>query len=706
MKQIIQSVKNGKTELIDVPVPYLPSGHILIKTTRSLVSLGTERMLVEFGRSSIIQKIKKRPEQVKVAINKLKTDGVLSTLKLVNDKLDQDFPLGYCNVGIVVESRSNQFQIGDRVASNGNHAEMVAIPENLATHIPSSVDDDSASFTVIGAIGLQGIRLIDPTFGETIIVVGLGLVGLITAQLLKANGVNVIGVDVDDEKCSLCESFGITAINSSNQDAVKMILNITGNIGCDGVLITASTPSNKVISESAKMSRKRGRIVLVGVVGLDIDRNDFYEKELTFQVSCSYGPGRYDEKYERNGQDYPIAFVRWTEKRNFETILNAIDNHNLNVKPLITKKVLLENFNDVYDNLNSENNIASILCYSDSDKSQNNSNIIDLNDNSFKGSTEIIGVIGAGNFVQSVILPELNKLKVGIKYIASAGGISGTKLAKKYGINKSTTDYKEIINDAETNVVIITTRHDTHAKIVVEALKKGKNIFVEKPLAINDQELDSIIEQLNEKNGSNLMVGFNRRFSPHLQYVKNSIGPTNLINLSLTMNAGHIPETHWVQDMKIGGGRIVGEACHFIDVCVFITGSLVDSVCVNSLGLDYKLNSDNVSILLKFKNGSNASINYFSNGSREYNKEKIEVFSQGMIWVVDNFQTTRTYGVKGGKKIKTKVDKGHTNQFYEFFNRVKKGGAPLIPIKEIINVTKASFAILESLKTKSWVSVR
>ena len=380
MKQIIQSVKNGKTELIDVPVPYLPSGHILIKTTRSLVSLGTERMLVEFGRSSIIQKIKKRPEQVKVAINKLKTDGVLSTLKLVNDKLDQDFPLGYCNVGIVVESRSNQFQIGDRVASNGNHAEMVAIPENLATHIPSSVDDDSASFTVIGAIGLQGIRLIDPTFGETIIVVGLGLVGLITAQLLKANGVNVIGVDVDDEKCSLCESFGITAINSSNQDAVKMILNITGNIGCDGVLITASTPSNKVISESAKMSRKRGRIVLVGVVGLDIDRNDFYEKELTFQVSCSYGPGRYDEKYERNGQDYPIAFVRWTEKRNFETILNAIDNHNLNVKPLITKKVLLENFNDVYDNLNSENNIASILCYSDSDKSQNNSNIIDLNE--------------------------------------------------------------------------------------------------------------------------------------------------------------------------------------------------------------------------------------------------------------------------------------------------------------------------------------
>ena len=495
MKQIIQSFKTGETILEEIPAPQIKRGSVLIQTTRSLVSLGTEKMLVEFGRSNLLSKVRQQPDKVKQVLDKIKTDGLVPTLEAVFNKLEQPLPLGYCNVGkiIAVGDGVADFNIGDRVASNGNHAEFVSVPQNLVVHIPDNVSDDEGTFTVIGSIGLQGIRLASPTIGETFVVVGLGLIGLITAQLLIANGCTVIGVDIDNYKLSLAKKWGVIPFNPKDGDMVKFVESQTNNIGADGVIITASAKGNEIISQSAKMSRKRGRIILVGVIGLDLSRADFYEKELTFQVSCSYGPGRYDENYEQKGIDYPLSYVRWSEKRNFETILKSISNTSLQVKELITDLVHLEDFQKIYGSISSSKSIASILTYSEQ-KILSPANTIKLNSNSFRESNGIIGIIGAGNFTKMTLLPAIYKSGASLKYIASSGGVTGTALAKKYDFSFSTTDYKEIINDNEVDLVLITTRHDQHASMVVECLEKNKNVFVEKPLAINNAELNEVIK--------------------------------------------------------------------------------------------------------------------------------------------------------------------------------------------------------------------
>jgi len=487
-------------------------------------------------------------------------------------------------------------------------------------------------------------------------------------------------------------------------------MDLTHEIGADGILITASTKSNDVISQAAQMSRKQGRIMLVGVIGLNINRADFYEKELTFQVSCSYGPGRYDDQYEQKGIDYPLPYVRWTEKRNFEAILEAIKNGSLNVKDLITERVPLEDYNQIYNNMDSSHSIASILEYPGLDTEDLKSSTITLKDSSFIGQKGVIGIIGAGNFTNMTVLPSLKESGAKLKSIASSGGLSGTQLAKKHGISQSTTNYKTILNDKDVDTVIITTRHGSHAKFVVESLNAGKHTFVEKPLALNQFELDKIIEVYNSQQptakSQTLTVGFNRRFSPHLIKVKQSIGEkAGAVNIIATMNAGFILKDHWVHDLESGGGRIIGEACHLMDVCVFLNGSLIDSVCMNSVGNSTDLATDNASILLKFQNGSNAVINYFSNGSKKYSKERVEVYSQERTWIMDNYRKTEAFGVKGFKTLKTKMDKGHKNQFHELINKVQNGGKPLIPINEIINVTKASFAAIESMKTNKWIDV-
>lgn len=706
MKQIIQDIKNGGTILEEVPVPQVRGGHVLIRTTRSLVSLGTERMLVEFGQANFLEKARQQPDKVKQVLDKIKTDGLRPTIEAVLNKLDQPIPLGYCNVGVVEEVGRgvSGLSVGDRVVSNGPHAEYVCVPKNLVAKIPSEVSDEEATFAVIGAIGLQGIRLIKPEFGETVVVVGLGLIGLISAQILRSHGCRVVGIDFDEQKNELARSWGITTINPSRGDnPIALVEHLTGGIGADAVLITASTKSHDVIHEACEMSRKRGRIVLVGVVGLNMRRDDFYKKELSFQVSCSYGPGRYDEAYEQRGNDYPIAYVRWTEQRNFEAILEAIRSGALSVKPLITEMVDLEHYLEIYGDMRRSGSIASILKYSEVPML---SRVVSVATRNVDRQGGKMGIIGAGNFTSSTIMPSLKKAKAQVKYIVSAQGLTAKLLASKYDVELATSDYREMLHDPEVTQVLITTRHNMHGSMVVEALRAGKSVFVEKPLCLNETELAEILSAYNDTSCSGtLTVGFNRRFSPFATKLKSLLGeaPTNIV---ATMNAGAIPPDVWVHDLEVGGGRIIGEACHFIDLCAYLAGSTVVSVCMNALGQNPADNTDNASILLRFANGSNAVINYFANGSKAYAKERIEVFSQERVFILDNWRKLTGYGVKGFSSMSGSLDKGHRAQFRLLTELTEHGGKALIPMESLVNTTLASFACITSLREGRWVEVK
>lgn len=706
MRQIIQDMKSGQTILEEVPVPLVKSGSVLIKTSCSLVSLGTERMLVEFGKASLIDKARQQPDKVKQVLDKIKTDGVQPTIEAVFNKLGHPLPLGYCNSGTVVAIGNGvtEFKVGDRVASNGQHAEYVCVPKNLVAKIPENVSDEEAAFTVIGSIGLQGIRLINPQLGETVVVIGLGLIGLIAAQLLQANGCRVIGIDFDEEKVQLAREKNIIGINpTKGTDPVKYVLEETASYGADAILITASTKTDEVIHQAAEMSRKKGRIVLVGVIGLGLRRDDFYKKELSFQVSCSYGPGRYDDDYENRGIDYPLPFVRWTEKRNFETVLQAIAMGRIDVKSLITEEVKLDNYKEIYGDMRKHGSIASIIKYPSDSKMRTVVEVTSLN---FTGTKGQIGIIGAGNFTSATMLPALTKSKACIRYIASAQGLSAKILAKKVGAKRATSDYHEILKDDVVDLVMITTRHNLHAPMVLDALYAGKHVFVEKPLCLNQKELGEIVTayQMAQKNGVTLTVGFNRRFSSFAVKMKELAGK-GVKNIIATMNAGFIPSEVWVHDLKTGGGRIIGEACHFIDLCSFLTDSIVTSVCMNAMGENPEENTDNASILLRYKDGSNAVINYFANGSKSYSKERVEIYTQEKTLVLDNWRELKGYGCKGFTKMKKSMDKGHTTQFSLLNERILRGGEALIPFCSIINTTKASFACIESLKLNKWIEI-
>jgi predicted dehydrogenase len=705
VRQIIQDLKTGKTILEEVPVPQVREGCVLVQTTRSLVSLGTERTLVEFGKANFIDKARQQPDRVKQVLDKIRADGLMPTLEAVFTKLGQPLPLGYCNVGKVcaVGRGITEFAVGDRVASNGNHAEVVCVPQNLTAKIPDNVSDEEAVFAVIGSIGLQGIRLLRPDLGETIVVIGLGLVGLVTAALLKTNGCRVIGVDVDQQKLNTAAQKGIIPFNPAEDgDVIQFVQEKTRGIGCDGVVIAASAPGDTIIHEAACMSRKRGRIILVGVVGLNIRRDDFYKKEISFQVSCSYGPGRYDEDYENKGRDYPVGFVRWTEKRNFEAVLYALSAGSLDVKPFISEVLPLEDYGQIYGDMQKKGIIASILKYPEN-ISFRTTVPIELVHYS-RVSTGKMGIIGAGNFTNSTMIPALLKAKASIKYIASAQGLSAKIAAKKANAEYATSDYKEILHDPEVNAVLISTRHNSHAKMVMDCLEADKNVFVEKPLCLNENELTDIIRIYRQKKNLILTVGYNRRFSPFAVKMKQLLG-TSPLNIIATMNAGFIPPEIWVHDLAVGGGRIIGEACHFIDFCSFLSGSFVTAVCMNALGTNPSENTDNVSILLKYQNGTNAAIHYFSNGSKAYSKERIEIYSHERTLVLDNWKNLTAYGFKGFSSMKGRQDKGHRMQFSLFNERIARGEEALIPFDSIVNTARASFACMSSMKNESWIDV-
>ena len=703
MKQVLQNMKNGTPELVDVPFPMRKKGEIIIKAHKSLISKGTEKTLTDFGKSNLIGKILKQPEKVKLVLNKIKTDGMLPTLKSVNTVLNMPLKMGYCHVGSVLDNGNTNYLVGDRIVSNGSHGEIARVPYNLTAKIPDNVDDESAAFTVLGSIALQGIRLISPTIGETVVVSGLGLIGLLAVQILKANGCNVIGIDLDTKKCDIARKLGVVVINlSDNQNVLEICKKHTKGIGVDAVLITASSKSNEIIHQSAEICRKKARIILVGVVGLEIKREDFYEKELSFQVSCSYGPGRYEENYEKKGLDYPISHVRWTEKRNFETILDLLSKRLINTKILVTHRFIFDEVEKAYEELNNDNSLGIILNYDIQDIDLKKSKNVKINKENLNQSDHInVSFIGAGNYATEFLMPYFKKNKSNLKTIITSEGFSGVQSAKKYGFINASTNIKDALS-LETDTLVIATQHYLHANQVILGLKNNKNIYVEKPLALSKSELSQISETYeNMDNPPILMVGFNRRFSPFIKKIKSLIDKKNSQKCFIfTMNAGYIPPNHWTQQSDKGGGRIIGEACHYIDLMLYLSNSSIKSWSV--VGIDdnrdkYNLH-DRAIISLKFENGSIGSIHYLSNGG-PFPKERIEVFCDNAVLQLDDFKKLKGFGWSGFTSISNFYqNKGRKECVNQFIKSIKNQAEPPIPFEQIMEVSQASISIADAIK--------
>lgn len=702
MKQILQSLKTGATEVAEVPCPTARRGQLLIRTSRTLVSVGTERMLVEFGKAGWIEKARQQPDKVRMVLDKIKTDGLMPTLEAVFNKLDQPLPLGYCNVGSVMQAGGgvSGFEVGDRVVSNGKHAEAVCVPINLCAKVPPQVSDEEAAFTVLGAIALQGIRLVQPTLGETVVVTGLGLIGLVTVQLLRAHGCRVLGLDFDPAKLELAKQFGAEVVNlGAGADPVAAAQAFSRGRGVDAVIVTASTKSNEPMHQAALMCRKRGRIVLVGVTGLELSRADFFEKELTFQVSCSYGPGRYDPSYEEKGNDYPVGFVRWTEQRNFEAVLDMMADGRLNVKPLISHRFSVTEAEQAYELVGgSAPSLGILLEYptaAEKPEATLRQSTVKLPAAPGAPTTGAasIAFVGSGNYATAVLIPAFKDAGARLKVVASSGGVTGVHAGRKFGFESTTTDTDGVFTDPDVQAIVLSTRHDTHADMACKALRAGKHVFVEKPLALKHEELGQIEQAIAEgtRNGRApmVMVGFNRRFATQVQRVKSLLkGVTGPKSFIMTVNAGAIPAEHWTQDREVGGGRIVGEACHFIDLLRFLAGSAITGHRVSVMDTKTR---DTVSIELSFADGSIGTVHYFANGCKAFPKERLEVFAAGRVLQLDNFRRLTGFAWPGFAKMNLwKQDKGQKACAAAFVQAVAAGGASPIPFEELLEVARVT----------------
>lgn len=714
MKQILQNLGSGKTTLVTAPSPQEKSNHLLIQTTSSLISAGTERMLVEFSQANFVKKVRKQPDKAKMVLDKVRTDGVATTFDAVKSKLDQPLSLGYCNVGIVVGIGSgvSEFKHGDRIISNGSHADVVRVAKNLCAKIPGNVTDEEASFTVLGSIGLQGIRLANPTLGECFVVIGVGLIGLITVQLLIANGCRVLAIDYDQKKLDIAKGFGAEIFNPSiKESTVSAGMVFSRGRGVDGVIITASTPSNDPVSQAAQMSRKRGRIILVGVVGLELARADFYEKELSFQVSCSYGPGRYEPEYEENGHDYPVGFVRWTEKRNFEAILDMLSSGRLNVKPLVSHRYSFDDALEGYETLtNDKSALGIILQYPRPASEELMNSEVELTPYSPGLANEpVVGFIGAGNYASRVLIPAFKVAGARLHTLCTSGGVNSTVHGSKNAFHKASSDTGSMLKNPEINTIAVVTRHNTHAYFVTEALNQGKNVFVEKPIAIDSDQLCLVRKaynlQLESGKSARLMVGFNRRFSPQIQKMKELLsGVSQPKSFIMTINSGDIAGDHWTQDADVGGGRIIGEACHFVDLMRFLAGSDIVSVQARRMGDTSAIatTEDKAAIILGFADGSFGTIHYYSNGAASFPKERIEVFTDGKVLQLDNFRKLRGFGWKGFNKMNLwQQDKGQKTCAKAFLDSVMKGEPSPIPAEEIFEVADITIQISNQLRNQS-----
>jgi len=715
MKQVLQNNKTGELKVEEVPHPILLPRGVLVRNEYSLISKGTERMKVDFARKSMVAKAKSRPDLVKQVLKNAKKEGWVTTFKKVMNRLESSSPLGYSSAGevIAVGELVEGIKVGDKVACAGagyaNHAEIISVPVNLCAKIPENVSCHQACFTTLGAIALQGIRQAEVNLGESVAVIGLGILGQLTIQMLKASGCQVFGIDIDEDMVNLARNSGANfGLITGKEDIASKVISLTYEHGVDVVIITAGTSSNQPIELAGEICRDKGKVVVVGAVNMDVPRKNFYEKELDIRFSRSYGPGRYDHLYEEGGMDYPFAYVRWTEKRNMEEFLNLLQQGKVNTEKLITHRYKIEDAEKAYDLImqGEEKSLAVLLEYVDS--SETKPKIYLREDSPYQGkkiSTVKVGFIGAGNFAKNNLLPHLKRMKeVKLKGVVTSTGISAKDVAKKFGFEYCSSDVNQILEDEEINCVFIATRHNLHSQLVCRALKAGEAVFVEKPLATSEEELEEIKRTLGKTQGR-LLVGFNRRFSPAAKLLKkhfhDRISP---LVMTYRVNAGFIPPGHWIHDPAEGGGRIIGEICHFVDLLSFFADSEVSSLFALTADDLRKtpLANDNLVICLKFQDGSVGSILYTSRGDTSYSKERVEIFGENSVGVIDNFQ--RTTVIRNGTELRFKhsgSDKGHKEELQAFIEALKQNKPMPISPEEMINTTQATFKIIESLQTGS-----
>ena len=718
MKQLLQNLKTGEGVVADVPAPVAQRGRVLVRAAASLVSAGTERAFVELGRKSLLGKAKERPDLVGKVFEKVKSEGLLSTVRSVREKLDESHALGYSAAGVVVEVGEDvsEFRAGDRVACAGTgyaaHAELLSVPKNLCVRLPGDVDFESAAFATVGAIALQGVRLAEPTLGESVVVVGLGLVGQLAAQLLKANGCRVFGVDLDGSKVELARRLGMDDGCAAGPGVKDAVLRWSRGRGADAVLLTAATQSDEPVELAGEISRLRGRVVAVGLVGMNVPRQSYFQRELTLRVSMSYGPGRYDPEYEERGHDYPLPYVRWTEGRNLEAFLDLVASGALKTAPLVTHRFPVEQGERAYQLISGdagEPYLAVLINYDTARELERN---VEGRSSKFKvqssksearGAESVrVGMVGAGDYARRMLLPHFKAEGVEFVSIATASGVTARDVGARYGFARFVSGADEVLADASVNLLVVATRHDTHAGLARRALERGLDVFVEKPLALDDEELDALLEAA-AGSGGRLTVGFNRRFSAHARAAREFFeGRRAPLSILYRVNAGRVPRTHWTQDAREGGGRIRGEVCHFVDFMQYVTGSHVTRVYAEPVASDDResVDDDSVFVTLKFADGSNGSIAYLAEGDRALPKERVEVFGGGSSFVIDDFRAAAGYA--GGRETRTRLraqDKGQREQVRAVCAALRQGGPAPVPLADLANTTRATFRILDSLRT-------
>ncbi|MEB8346294.1 bi-domain-containing oxidoreductase [Flavobacteriaceae bacterium KMM 6898] len=707
MKQVIQNFKTGELFVDDVPVPSLSKGTVLVENKFSLISAGTERSTVSVGKANLLGKARQRPDLVAQVLQNIKKEGLKATLDKVKTKLDSLKALGYSTSGVIHATMDTKgvFKPGDRVACAGqdyaSHAEVVAIPQNLVAKIPDGVTFEEASFTTLGAIALQGVRQANPTLGENICVIGLGLLGQITCQLLNANGCNVFGIDLSPKLVEMAKENGAMESMLRNEaNLMAAVENFTKGHGFDSVIITAAAPTNDPIELSAEITKKKGKVIVVGAVKMDIPRDPhFYRKELELKLSCSYGPGRYDVSYEEEGIDYPYAYVRWTEQRNMEAFLQLLARKTVNLKPLITHVFNIAEAEKAYDIVlgkTEEPHIGILLKY---DESEDKLKTI-YNVNATPISKINAGFIGAGSFAQSYLIPNVKVGKGSLDTVVTTKGITAKNVAKKFGFNKASSDATDVFSNSQINTLFIATPHNSHAKYVIEGVQAKKHIFVEKPLAMNYEELEEV-KKVYGSSATKLMVGFNRRFSPIAQELKKRFkGADEPLVINIRVNAGFIPKEHWTQLEEVGGGRIVGEMCHFIDLMQFFTDAKPVSVFADCITSENSLITvdDNISVLVKFSDGSIGNLIYVANGDKSLPKEHIEVFCAGKVGIINDFKDGVFHSGNKVEKLKM-AGKGHKQEILAFIDALTSEKNSPISFESIYNTTLVTFKIQDSLKT-------